>query len=42
MNMQNITLSLDEDILKAGREYAKKHKTSLNSLIRRLLEQTVL
>lgn len=39
--MKNITLSIDEDLLKAGREYAKKHSVSLNSLIRRLLRQTV-
>jgi hypothetical protein len=39
--MKNITLSIDEDLLKAGREYAKKHRVSLNSLIRRLLRQTV-
>lgn len=39
--MSNITLSLDDDILKAGREYAKQHNTSLNALVRRLLEDTV-
>ena len=39
--MPNITLSLDEDILRAGREYARKHNTSLNNLVRRLLRQTV-
>jgi plasmid stability protein len=40
--MKNITISLDDEILKAGREYAKRHNTSLNSLIRKLLAQTVL
>lgn len=40
--MKNITLSLDEKLLEAGREYARAHKMSLNSLIRRLLTQTVL
>ena len=40
--MKNITISLEEEILKAGREYAKRHNTSLNSLIRKLLTQTVL
>jgi hypothetical protein len=40
--MKNITISLEDEILKAGREYAKRHNTSLNSLIRRLLAQTVL
>ena len=39
--MPNITISLDEDLLKAGRQYAKKHNTSVNALIRKLLEQTV-
>lgn len=39
--MKNITLSIDEDILKAGREYAKRHNISFNTLIRRLLKQTV-
>ena len=39
--MPNITISLDEDLLKAGREYAQKHHTSVNALIRKLLEQTV-
>ncbi|MEE8551932.1 MAG: DUF6364 family protein [Desulfobacterales bacterium] len=39
--MPNITISLDEDLLKAGRYYAEKHHTSMNALIRRLLEQTV-
>lgn len=39
--MKNVTLALDEDILEAGREYARQHRTSLNRLIRKLLEQTV-
>ena len=39
--MSNITISLNERLLKAGRQYAEKHQTSLNALIRRLLEQTV-
>ena len=39
--MPNITISLDEDLLKSGRSYAEKHQTSLNALIRKLLEQTV-
>ena len=39
--MPNITISLDEDLLKAGREYAKKHNTSVNALVRKLLEQMV-
>ncbi|MEK6646503.1 MAG: DUF6364 family protein [Candidatus Firestonebacteria bacterium] len=39
--MKNITLSLNEDVLNAGRSYAKKHNISFNALIRRLVEQTV-
>jgi hypothetical protein len=39
--MPNITISLDEKILKSGRQYAEKHHTSVNALIRSLLEQTV-
>jgi len=39
--MPNITISLDENLLKAGRQYAKKHNTSVNALIRKLLEQTI-
>ena len=39
--MPNITISLDEELLKYGRRYAQKHKTSMNALIRKLLEQTV-
>jgi len=40
--MPNVTISIDEKTLKASREYAKRHKTSLNALIRQLLEQRVL
>jgi len=40
--MANITLALDDDLIKAGREYAKKnHGTSLTNLIRKLLKDTV-
>ena len=39
--MPNITISLDEDLIKSGRQYAEKHQTSLNALIRNMLEQTV-
>ena len=39
--MPNITISLDEDLLRSGRKYAEKHNTSMNALIRKLLEQTV-
>lgn len=39
--MANITISINEELLHKGREYAKKHNTSLNALIRRLLTLTV-
>jgi len=39
--MANVTLSIDDDLLKKGRTYAAKHNTSLNALIRRLLKITV-
>ena len=38
--MKNITLALDEETIEAGREYAKRHDTTLNSLVRKLLRQT--
>ncbi len=40
--MGNITLSMDETTLTAGRNYAKEHNISLNGLIRKLLGQTVI
>ena len=39
--MPNITISLDEELLKSGRRYAEKQQTSMNALIRKLLEQAV-
>ncbi len=39
--MRNITLSIDDDVLQAGREYARIHNMSFNVLVRRLIEQTV-
>lgn len=39
--MKNITLSIDEDILQAGREYAHSHNLSFNVLVRRLIKQAV-
>ena len=39
--MKNITLSIDETVLQAGREYAKRHNISFNFLVRKLVEQTV-
>jgi len=39
--MANITISIDDEILRSGREYAKAHNTSLNAIIRQLLEKNV-
>lgn len=39
--MPNVTISIDEELVKAGRRYAESHHTSLNALVRKLLEQTV-
>lgn len=39
--MKNITLSLDEETLAAGRAYAERHNTTLNALVRDLLSRTV-
>jgi predicted ATP-dependent endonuclease of OLD family len=41
VNVANITLAINEELLKAGREYAKRQNISLNALIRKLLERTV-
>ncbi len=40
--MKNITLAIDEETLDAGREYAQRHNTTLNALVRELLQKTVL
>lgn len=39
--MKNITLSIDEGVLRAGRDYARGHNMSFNVLVRKLIEQTV-
>lgn len=41
VHMKNITLSIDEKTLEAGRSYARAHNTTLNSLVRELLTRTV-
>ncbi|HHU37554.1 MAG TPA: hypothetical protein GXZ47_10080 [Treponema sp.] len=40
--MKNITLSIDEDILQAGRAYAKSQNMSFNGMVRKLIEQTAM
>jgi len=37
----NITLSADEDVIRKAREFAKRHNSSLNTLIREYLEKLV-
>ena len=39
--MTNVTLSMDEKLVAAGRRYAGEHDTTLNALLRRLLAQAV-
>jgi len=36
--MKNIALAIDETVLQAGREYAKRHNSSFNFLVRKLVE----
>ncbi len=40
--MKNVTISLDQATLDAGRDYAKAHNTSLNAFIRNLLRNSVI
>jgi hypothetical protein len=40
--MPNITLSIDEKLLEAGRLYAHEHGTTLNALVRDLLAHAVI
>lgn len=39
--MKNVTLAMDEELLRKGRALAEKRKTSLNALIRSLLAHEV-
>ena len=39
--MKNVTLAVDEKLLDEGRRYARQHHTSLNALLRDLLQRTV-
>lgn len=38
--MKNVTLSMDEELLEAGRDYAARQGTTLNQLVRDLLDRT--
>jgi hypothetical protein len=39
--MANITLSIEDEVLRRSREYARAHGVSLNALVRQLLERAV-
>ncbi|MFH0919430.1 MAG: hypothetical protein V1913_03645 [Fibrobacterota bacterium] len=39
--MKNVTLALDDDLLKEGRKYARQNHTTLNGLIRKMLSESV-
>jgi hypothetical protein len=39
--VKNITLAIDDETLAASREYAQNHGTTVNALVRQLLERTV-
>lgn len=39
--MKNITLSIPDELLQKSRAYAKRHHTTLNDLVRRLLQENV-
>jgi len=39
--MKNVTIAIDDELLDAGRAYARAHNTSLNNLIRESLKRTV-
>ena len=40
--MANVTLSIDDKVLDAGRKFAQKQGISFNALIRQLLTKTVI
>jgi hypothetical protein len=40
--MRNVTLAMDEELLKKGREYARRQGMSFNALMRDLLRKRVL
>ncbi len=39
--MKNVTLSIPDEILRKSREYAQKHGTSLNQMIRDYLSRII-
>jgi len=41
VRMANLTLSIEDELLKQGRRYAQARGTSLNALVRKLLNDAV-
>ena len=41
VQVANLTLSIPDDLLKRGRSYAQARGTSLNALVRALLNETI-
>jgi hypothetical protein len=41
MIMPNVTMALDEELLKLGREFAASEGTTLNALMRKLLQAAI-
>jgi hypothetical protein len=41
MTMKNVTLAVEDKLLEDSREYAQRHHTTLNAMVRKLLQQTV-
>lgn len=39
--MKNVTLAVDEKLLEASREYARRHHTTVNKMVRDFLQQEV-
>lgn len=39
--MSNVTLSMDHDLLAKSRAYARRQHTTLNAMIRQLVQKTV-
>jgi hypothetical protein len=39
--VKNVTLSMDEELLKAARAYAARHQTTLNQMVRDMLQGKV-
>ena len=39
--MKNVTLAVEDKLLEDSREYAQRHHTTLNAMVRKLLQQTV-